>query len=66
MIDDHFQPWLEKASRFGLRSSLSLPLKHPDGRAALMIYSSEANAFSEHVLPVFTSLAVEVSNGIEN
>ncbi len=64
-IDDHFSPWLEKASQYGLRSSLSVPLKHPEGRAALMIYSREVNAFSDHVLPVFKSLAVEVANGIE-
>ncbi|MBR7799850.1 HD domain-containing protein [Undibacterium sp. FT137W] len=64
-IDQHFSPWLEKASQFGLRSSLSVPLKHPDGRAALVIYSREPNAFSQHVLPVFESLAVEIANGIE-
>lgn len=61
----NFYPWFEKAVRFGIRSSLSMPLIHPDGNAALMIYSREPNAFSEHVLHVFESLALEISNGIE-
>lgn len=64
-LDRHFSPWIERASQFGLRSSLAVPLKHPDGKAALMIYSREPYAFSEHVLPVFESLALEISNGIE-
>lgn len=63
--DGSFQPWLEKASAFGIRSSLSVPLLHPDGNAALMIYSRAPDAFSESVLHVFESLAMEVSNGIE-
>ncbi|TGL55858.1 HD domain-containing protein [Leptospira ognonensis] len=64
--DKSFSSWTEKASAYGIRSSLSIPINgYPDGRLALMIYSSEPLAFENQILQIFQAMADEVAHGIK-
>lgn len=64
--DKSFSPWTEKASAYGIRSSLSIPINgYPDGKLALMIYSSEPLAFENQILQIFQAMADEVAHGIK-
>ncbi len=60
--DPSMKPWRERALKYGYNSSLTLPLKTPDGQVfgALMIYAAEAYAFD----PDEQSLLVEMSGDL--
>lgn len=57
-----FAPWLERAKRYNIRSSVGVPLS--DGKeilGALMVYASEPNVFGEEEVSLFESLASELA-----
>jgi GAF domain-containing protein len=65
-IDPAAAPWRENALRRGYRSSIALPLRderdHTFG--ALMIYSTEPNAFNEDEVRLLGELAGDLAFGI--
>jgi len=65
MTDPDFTPWREAASQRGWRSTLGLPLMS-NGRAlgALMVYSTEPNAFDDHEVELFKELAADLAYGM--
>lgn len=60
-----FLPWLERAERFGLSASLSLPFRI-DGRiaGALVVYAGERNAFQASEVGLFEELADNLGYGL--
>ncbi|WP_306603766.1 ATP-binding protein [Azonexus sp.] len=60
-------PWRDSAIRHGYRASIALPLL-VDGRCfgAVMIYSSDANAFANEEVTLLEELATNVSFGIQS
>lgn len=63
--DPEVTPWREHARRFGLASSISVPLLD-NGAAfgALNIYSAEPDAFDEQETALLTELASDLAYGI--
>lgn len=60
-------PWHERAARHGLRASTSFPIRvggHPVG--ALMVYSSEEDAFGEREVAVLEEAAAHLSFGLDH
>ncbi len=65
LTDPKWEPWREKALRFGYASSISLPLS--DGHqifAALVIFAGEADAFDSREVALLKALADDLSYGI--
>ena len=60
-----FVPWCERARRFGIRSSASIPL-HIEGswHGALNVYSTRPNAFEAAPVEVFERVAEQMVHGI--
>jgi signal transduction histidine kinase/CheY-like chemotaxis protein/PAS domain-containing protein len=60
-------PWRDSAMRHGYRASIALPLL-VDGRCfgAVMIYSSDANAFAHEEVTLLEELSTNVSFGIQS
>lgn len=58
--DPLFAPWRERAERFGLRSSITVPFGEP-GRMSgiLIVYASQPSAFGDEELSLFEKLAEE-------
>ena len=65
LTDPKWEPWREKALRYGYASSLSLPLS--DGNqvfGALIIFAGEADAFDSQEVVLLQGLAEDLSYGI--
>jgi putative nucleotidyltransferase with HDIG domain len=65
--DERFTPWRERASRSGIHSGATIPFSiGNDRRGALMVYSSQPNAFGPVVIDAFTHLAEEIGMGLRS
>lgn len=66
LVDDPvFAPWLERASRAGLRSSITLPVV-VDGAVdgGLMVYATETSAFDDRAQQLLETLASDLGVGL--
>ncbi len=52
-----FTPWRERAAKFGIHSSISIPFLIESEAAALVVYSSRPDAFTPVAIQVFERLA---------
>jgi PAS domain S-box-containing protein/putative nucleotidyltransferase with HDIG domain len=52
-----FSPWRARAASFNIHSSISVPFFIEDEKAALMVYSNRAEAFTPVAIQVFERLA---------
>jgi len=60
-----FNPWLERARKFGIRSSASVPIHIPGGwQGALIVYATRPKAFGTAPIEVFRRLAEQIVHGI--
>jgi HD-GYP domain-containing protein (c-di-GMP phosphodiesterase class II) len=59
-----FSFWLERAQKYNIKSSASVPLTIDNHRGALMVYANNANAFSADVIAVFQRLAQQIESGL--
>jgi PAS domain S-box-containing protein len=60
-----FGRWCERARRFGIRSTVALPLRvEGSWKGALMVYASRSNAFEAAPIEVFRRLAEQVVHGV--
>ncbi len=60
-----FRPWREEARQRGYRSSVALPLVHPDGViGALNIYAGVPDAFGDDEVRFLAEMAENVSVGV--
>jgi diguanylate cyclase (GGDEF)-like protein/PAS domain S-box-containing protein len=65
--DASFRPWRANAERFGLRSTIALPLgRDLHAFGALCIYSAEPNRFDEKEVQLLVDLANNVAYGIQS
>ncbi|NVM02077.1 MAG: GAF domain-containing protein [Candidatus Helarchaeota archaeon] len=65
LVDPNFEPWRKEASKRGYGSSIALPLIADDRVfGALNIYASEPNAFDFDEIYMLTSLAEDLTYGI--
>ncbi len=61
-----FGPWRERARKFGIRSSVSIPLRiEGSWRGVLVVYAARANAFEAVPVEVFQRLVEQIVNGIQ-
>lgn len=62
-----FSPWKSKAERFGMGSSISLPVRI-EGKVAgtLTVYAKEEKAFGAEEVELFEELAANLGYGIES
>jgi PAS domain S-box-containing protein len=61
-----FGIWRERARQFGIRSSVSIPLRIEGGwHGALIVYSARRNAFEAAPVEVFQRLAEQIVHGIQ-
>lgn len=64
--DPRLIPWREKARRFGLRSTASLPIDAGSHRfGAIALYASETDRFDQEETVLVVQLAASIGNGIE-
>jgi len=66
---ESFQPWLEKAKKFNIASSIVLPLNfklNDEINGAINIYSDRIDAFDEHEADVLKRIAENISLAIQN
>jgi diguanylate cyclase (GGDEF)-like protein/PAS domain S-box-containing protein len=59
-----FEPWRDRATAFGLSSSVAIPFLIGEQHAGLFIYASEANAFDEATVQGLDQIAKEVGFGV--
>jgi PAS domain S-box-containing protein len=60
-----FVPWRKRAKRFGIRSSISIPLRvEGSWNGALMVYSAHPRAFEVAPIEVFERLGEQIVHGI--
>ncbi len=60
-----FAPWRQRARQFGIRSSVSIPLRVEGSlHGALVVYSARPKAFESAPVEVFQHLGVEIVHGI--
>jgi len=61
-----FRPWRDRAERFGLRSSLAVPIqKGGRAEAILVVYSAEPDAFGDEEVALFQTVAADIAFGLE-
>jgi PAS domain S-box-containing protein len=61
-----YAPWRERAQRFGIFSTISIPLFVEGGwRGALMVYANHVRAFEPVAIGVFEHLAREIGHGLK-
>jgi PAS domain S-box-containing protein len=61
-----FEPWRERARRFGIRSSVSVPLRIEGiWQGALIVYAARPNAFEAAPVEVFERLGAQVVHGVQ-
>lgn len=59
--DPKFRPWLKNAKKYGIMSSIAVPIKDRDDfYGALMVYASVPEAFGDEEISLFESLANEI------
>jgi PAS domain S-box-containing protein len=59
--DDRFSHWVDRASEYGIRSSVTVPFVGDDGTVGILIvYADRPDAFGEQELEVFAKLAHEL------
>jgi PAS domain S-box-containing protein/putative nucleotidyltransferase with HDIG domain len=62
-----FSSWRERARRFGIRSTAAIPFCiEGETRGALMVYSTQPNAFEPEAMEVFENLAHEFVYGLHS
>lgn len=62
-----FNPWLERARQFGIRSSAFVPLHVPGGRQGVLgVYATRLNAFGVAPIEIFRRLADQIAHGIHS
>jgi PAS domain S-box-containing protein/putative nucleotidyltransferase with HDIG domain len=60
-----FGPWRERATKYGIRSSVNIPLDIEGGwRGVLVVYAGQAKAFEPIALDVFQDLARQIAFGV--
>jgi diguanylate cyclase (GGDEF)-like protein/PAS domain S-box-containing protein len=59
-----FEPWRQRAARFGLRSSLAIPFMIGEHRAGMFVYSDATNAFDDATVRGLEQIAKEVGFGV--
>jgi diguanylate cyclase (GGDEF)-like protein/PAS domain S-box-containing protein len=62
--DPGFEPWRDKAAKFGFGSSLAIPFTIGEKRAGLFVYSSEKFAFDDATVRGLEQIAKEVGFGV--
>lgn len=63
--DPSFRPWRDRAAHFGLRSSLSIPVKIEDQViGVLLVYGTRPMAFTAREVQIFSELAEELAFAI--
>ena len=61
-----FAPWRESATRFGIRSSLALPINASEvWNGVLTVYSERTEAFDAPAVEVFQSLCSHITHGVQ-
>jgi signal transduction histidine kinase len=66
LTDPGFAPWRSEAKKRGYASAISLPLiVSGDVLGALNIYAAKPNAFDKEEVSLLTTLAADLSHGIE-
>ena len=61
-----FNDWRERARRFGIRSSVSIPLRIEAGwQAVLGVYSASHRAFETAPVEIFKSLGEQIVHGVD-
>ncbi len=65
--DANLKPWRERADRFGIRTSVTLPV-YVGGKVigSMAIYSRIPNVFNQKVVKVLAEMAGDLGYGIEN
>ncbi len=61
-----FGPWRERARRFGLASSVALPLALHDHVAAVSVYDTHVGAFDQISVQGLEAIAVQISACVSN
>jgi PAS domain S-box-containing protein/putative nucleotidyltransferase with HDIG domain len=61
-----FGPWRERAEKFSIHSSISIPFSIEDEKAALMVYSNKVSAFTATAIQVFERLAEQLGFAIRS
>ncbi len=64
LTNPRMAPWREAALQHGYQSSIALPLVLGESRGALMIYATEADAFSGEEVKLLEELAADLAFGI--
>ena len=65
--DKNFTPWMERMHAFGLKCSLSVPIRLPNGSivASMTVYSRHAQAFGQREGDLFAQLGDDIGFGID-
>jgi PAS domain S-box-containing protein len=65
LTGEHLHRWLDRAEKFGFRSSISLPVR-VDGRldGVLNVYADEPSSFLERSTSLLTDLATQLGMGL--
>ena len=68
MFSRQFAPWMERAKKYNLQSSFSLPIKLSTGQvvATLTVYSEQANAFYNDELRLLNQISTDLGYGVES
>ena len=61
---EDFKPWLEKASRYGLRSSVVFPMNINGRIASINIYSDEQDSFNKDELELLTRIVNNINDAL--
>ncbi|HOP14956.1 MAG TPA: PAS domain S-box protein [Gammaproteobacteria bacterium] len=65
--DPAMQPWLEKAARFGIRSSAVFPLRKAGQIIGLLnVYAGEADVFQQAEIDLLNEMALDISFAMEH
>jgi putative nucleotidyltransferase with HDIG domain len=61
-----FKPWLERARRYGIRSSVAVPIfgVMDQVKGALTVYATVPDVFGDQEVQLFANLAKEISYGL--
>lgn len=67
LFSRQFAPWMERAKKYNLQSSFSLPIKLSTGQvvATLTVYSEQANAFYNDELKLLDQISTDLGYGVE-
>lgn len=63
---DNFAPWLKAASKYGIRSSLVLPVNFRGVAACMNIYAKDFDAFDDEEVYILSQIANIISRTIAN